>query len=102
MRHITLLLAFWLLAATGAQAQEENEENRRLTISGQLLDSDQKEPMIQATVQLFLAADSAFVGGTVSDIKGNFSPRTARSSAERSATSRATSSSRPRRTAPTA
>ena len=72
MRHITLLLAFWLLAATGVQAQEENEENRRLTISGQLLDSDQKEPMIQATVQLFLAADSAFVGGTVSDIKGNF------------------------------
>ena len=72
MRHLTLLLAFWLLAATGAQAQEENEENRRLTISGQLLDSDQKEPMIQATVQLFLAADSAFVGGTVSDIKGNF------------------------------
>ena len=72
MRHLTLLLAFWLLAATGVQAQEENEENRRLTISGQLLDSDQKEPMIQATVQLFLAADSAFVGGTVSDIKGNF------------------------------
>ena len=72
MRHITLLLAFWLLAATGAKGQEENEENRRLTISGQLLDSDQKEPMIQATVQLFLAADSAFVGGTVSDIKGNF------------------------------
>ena len=72
MRHLTLLLALWLLAATGAQAQEENEENRRLTISGQLLDSDQKEPMIQATVQLFLAADSAFVGGTVSDIKGNF------------------------------
>ena len=72
MRHLTLLLAFWLLAATGAKGQEENEENRRLTISGQLLDSDQKEPMIQATVQLFLAADSAFVGGTVSDIKGNF------------------------------
>ena len=72
MRHITLLLVLWLLAATGVQAQEENEENRRLTISGQLLDSDQKEPMIQATVQLFLAADSAFVGGTVSDIKGNF------------------------------
>ena len=72
MRHITLLLTLWLLAATGVQAQEENEENRRLTISGQLLDSDQKEPMIQATVQLFLAQDSVFVGGTVSDIKGNF------------------------------
>ena len=72
MRHITLLLTLWLMAATGVQAQEENEENRRLTISGQLLDSDQKEPMIQATVQLFLAQDSVFVGGTVSDIKGNF------------------------------
>ena len=72
MRHITLLLTLWLLAATSVQAQEENEENRRLTISGQLLDSDQKEPMIQATVQLFLAQDSVFVGGTVSDIKGNF------------------------------
>ena len=72
MRHLTLLLALWLLAATGVQAQEENEENRRLTISGQLLDSDQKEPMIQATVQLFTATDSTFVGGTVSDIKGNF------------------------------
>ena len=72
MRHFTLLFALWLLAATGVQAQEENEENRRLTISGQLLDSDQKEPMIQATVQLFTTTDSVFVGGTVSDIKGNF------------------------------
>ena len=72
MRHITLLLALWLLAAASVKAQEENEEYRRLTISGQLLDSDQKEPMIQATIQLFLAQDSVFVGGTVSDIKGNF------------------------------
>ena len=72
MRHIPLLLILWLLAATGVQAQEENEENRRLTISGNLLDADQKEPMVQATVQLFLAQDSVFVGGTVSDIKGNF------------------------------
>ena len=72
MRHITLLFALWLLAATGVQAQEEEEGNRRLTISGQLLDADQKEPMVQATVQLFLAQDSVFVGGTVSDLKGNF------------------------------
>ena len=72
MRHLTLLLVLWLLAATGVQAQEEEEENRRLTISGQLLDADQKEPMIQATIQLFLAQDSVFVGGTVSDIRGNF------------------------------
>ena len=72
MRYLLTISVLWLLAATSIQAQEENEENRRLTISGQLLDSDQKEPMIQATVQLFLAQDSTFVGGTVSDIKGNF------------------------------
>ena len=28
--------------------------------------------MVQATIQLFTATDSTFVGGTVSDIKGNF------------------------------
>lgn len=49
------------------------DENRRLTISGQLIDGDLKEPMVQATVQLFTAADSTFVGGTVSDNKGIFS-----------------------------
>lgn len=48
-------------------------EYQRLTISGQLLDADEKEPVIQATVQLFTANDSTFVGGTVSDNKGNFS-----------------------------
>lgn len=48
-------------------------EYQRLTISGQLLDADEKEPIIQATVQLFTANDSTFVGGTVSDNKGNFS-----------------------------
>jgi hypothetical protein len=48
-------------------------ENRRLAISGQVIDSDLKEPMVQATIQLFVAADSTFVGGTVSDTKGLFS-----------------------------
>ena len=48
-------------------------EYQRLTISGQLLDADEKEPVLQATVQLFTANDSTFVGGTVSDNKGNFS-----------------------------
>lgn len=48
-------------------------EYQRLTISGQLLDADEKEPIIQATVQLFTANDSTFVGGTVSDNRGNFS-----------------------------
>lgn len=47
-------------------------ETRRLTISGQLLDAEMKEPMVQVTIQLFLASDSTFVGGTISDNKGNF------------------------------
>ncbi|MEE3445687.1 MAG: TonB-dependent receptor [Prevotella sp.] len=52
-------------------AQEEDEH--RLTISGKLLDADLKEPMVQATIQLFTASDSTFVGGTVSNIRGIFS-----------------------------
>ena len=51
---------------------DPNDDERRLTIRGQLLDADLKEPMIQATIQLFLAADSTFVGGTVTNEKGNF------------------------------
>ena len=48
------------------------QEDRRLTISGQVIDSDLKEPMVQASIQLFTASDSTFVGGTVSDISGTF------------------------------
>lgn len=72
MRHLTLLFVFCLLATTGVQAQDEEEGNRRLTVSGQLLDADQKAPMVQATIQLFLTTDSVFVGGTVSDVRGSF------------------------------
>ena len=69
MRYLTLLTAFWLLSTFSLQAQDEY---RRLTISGQLIDADLKEPMVQATIQLFTASDSTFVGGTVSDEKGAF------------------------------
>ena len=51
---------------------DEGYSNRKLTVSGHLLDADMKEPMVQATVQLFHAADSSFVGGTLSNIRGNF------------------------------
>ena len=54
-----------------AQAQPEPED-RKLTIRGQLLDSEFKEPMVQATIQLFTASDSTFVGGTVTNERGNF------------------------------
>ena len=70
MKYILLFLTLWGLMPQSAQAQFEN---RRLTISGQLLDANEKEPMIQATIQLFTVADSTFVGGTVSDDRGNFS-----------------------------
>jgi hypothetical protein len=66
------VLAITLLsAALGAAAQEYN---RRLTISGQLLDAEFREPMMQATVQLFTTTDSTFVGGTVRTV---LSPSTA-------------------------
>jgi hypothetical protein len=58
------------LVAIHAAAQDEN---RRLTISGQLIDADLKEPMVQATIQLFTSTDSTFVGGTVSNEHGTFS-----------------------------
>ena len=49
------------------------DDNWRLTISGELVDADLKEPMAQATMQLFTASDSKFVGSTVIDEKGNSS-----------------------------
>jgi hypothetical protein len=36
-------------------------------------DAELKEPMVQASVQMFRQRDSTFVGGTVTDIQGNFS-----------------------------
>ena len=60
-----------LFVALGVSAQDE--EDRTLTISGCLTDADLKEPLAQATVQLFWANDSSFVGGTLTNEKGNFS-----------------------------
>ena len=70
MKHFTLILALLSLTAFNAFAQSED---RGLTISGNIQDADLKEPMVQTTVQLFRQKDSTFVGGTVSDIQGNFS-----------------------------
>ena len=41
-----------LLVSLGTQAQPEPED-RKLAIRGQLLDAEFKEPMVQATIQLF-------------------------------------------------
>ena len=60
-----------LLVSLGTQAQPEPED-RKLAIRGQLLDAEFKEPMVQATIQLFTASDTIFVGGTVTNERGNF------------------------------
>lgn len=74
MHRFTFFIALCLMTAVGAYAQdEEQEEEVKLTISGQVIDADLKEPMLQTTIQLFNAIDSVFVGGTVTDPKGNFS-----------------------------
>ena len=60
------------MTASIASAQD-GEDERALTVRGRVQDADLKEPMVQATVQLFRSKDSTFVGGTVTDVRGNFS-----------------------------
>ena len=64
------MLALWMLAVVGIHAQSED---RGLTVSGTVQDAELKEALAQATVQLFRQKDSTFVGGTVTDLRGNFS-----------------------------
>ena len=66
----TLLLILLGLTFLSVQAQSPRSNP---TISGRLTDLDSKESMEQATVQLFWLRDSSFVGGTISNEKGNFS-----------------------------
>ncbi len=68
MRRLIFLMLL-LAAITGVNAQS----SQNLTISGHLTDVDAKEPIELATVQLFRVKDSTFVGGTLTDMKGNFS-----------------------------
>ena len=62
---------FMLLLAAMTSAHAQSREN--LTISGHITDVDEKEPIEQATIQLFRVKDSTFVGGTLTDQRGNFS-----------------------------
>ena len=62
-----LLLMLMLLITTSTFAQN---------ITGTLTDRDTKEPIMQCTVQLLNAKDSSFVGGTLSDEKGQFTLKT--------------------------
>ncbi len=69
MKNVLLLFVLFCMTATYALAQDV----QRFTINGHLTDVDSKEPMEHVSVQLFTAADSSFVGGTVSNERGNFS-----------------------------
>ena len=64
-----LLISLLLLCVCPSLAQDD----RSLTVSGTVHDAELKEPVIQASVQLFRQRDSTFVGGTVTDLRGNFS-----------------------------
>ena len=66
-----LTLALLILSIAGVKAQ--SGEDQGLIVSGNVHDAELKEPMVQATVQLFRRRDSTFVGGTVTDLRGNFS-----------------------------
>ena len=71
LKRVLLVMVITTLTVISAYAQPD-PESRRLSIIGQLFDAELKEPMIQATIQLFQASDSTFAGGTVSNEKGNF------------------------------
>ena len=71
MKQIKLFLVF--LCVLFSQDIWAQSETPVLTISGRLHDTEMKEPVSQATIQLFLTSDSSFVGGTVSNEKGAFS-----------------------------
>lgn len=65
-RHLILILLAVLALPLAAQERK---------ITGTILDKDSKEPIEQATIQL-LKSDSTYVGGALSDEKGNFTLKT--------------------------
>lgn len=68
MKNFLLLALLGLFSLCASAQPREN-----LTVSGHVTDADLKEPLVQATVQLFRSKDSTFVVGTVTDLRGNFS-----------------------------
>ena len=65
-------LLFFLLGITTIYIQAQSQRSNPV-VSGHLTDIDSKEPLDQATIQLFWVSDSSFAGGTISNEKGNFS-----------------------------
>ena len=61
-----------LLMLIGASAFAQNNRRR---VSGNVIDADDKSPVIQATVQLLSLPDSTMITGNVTDNNGRFSLR---------------------------
>ena len=62
---IRSFLVLTLLFVTFTAAAQPDPEDRKLTIRGQVRDAELKEPMVQATIQLFAASDSTLVTSEV-------------------------------------
>ena len=58
---LTLLCTFSIFA-----------QNKVITVSGRVVESDSKEPAAQATIQLLSVPDSAYAAGIASSNKGWF------------------------------
>ena len=66
VRRVLQLVVLLMLALT-TQAQ-----NRTITVAGQVLDSETKEPVVQANVRLLSLPDSTYVAGAASSSNGYF------------------------------
>ena len=82
-RKILTAIVMLTLSLTMAMAQDNAQEPessqaqvaatpQERSITGLLIDKEEQEPVIQATVQLLKAADSSYVAGAVSDLDGAF------------------------------
>ncbi|MDO4180362.1 MAG: TonB-dependent receptor [Bacteroidales bacterium] len=69
MKKLVFLLLLTCIGATLSWAQN----NRRITVTGTVIDGDDKSPVGQATVQLLSLPDSAMVVGNVTNNNGVFS-----------------------------
>ncbi len=66
LRHIACLLLFFVVANTGVYAQQDKQQSKRV-IKGQILDAKTKEPLVGASVMI-----EGTDNGTYTDVDGNF------------------------------
>ena len=64
-----LVLLLMVLGTTVSLAQSRGQNRKRITVSGIVLDKDDKSPVMQATVQLLSLPDSTMAVGNVTGVK---------------------------------